>query len=157
MDSAHLTQAALASAVGITQSAVSDYFRGGMPSGEMLIKIALVLGVSAEYLLGADSAAGLSQLFANPQLVADITSRLGERGSIARVAEESAAGAAFRVKISGPTPEEIRVCSAIVDIINAFQESQAAELRNMQRRAEELTGKRYRDMVRIAMAAKKPS
>lgn len=48
-----LTQAELAERVGVTQHAIAQYEAGRrQPQGEILVRIALVLGVSSAYLMG---------------------------------------------------------------------------------------------------------
>lgn len=46
------TQARLAETVGCDQGAISNYKKGRIPTGEMLVKIARALGTTAEALLG---------------------------------------------------------------------------------------------------------
>jgi transcriptional regulator with XRE-family HTH domain len=47
-----ITQQDLASAGGCTQSAISLYLKGRIPSGEVLVKLARALGTTAEALCG---------------------------------------------------------------------------------------------------------
>ena len=49
-----ITQQELASAGGCTQSAVSLYLKGRIPSGDVLVKLARALGTTAEALCGLD-------------------------------------------------------------------------------------------------------
>lgn len=54
MEKQAMTQSQLAAASGCTQSAVSDYLRGRIPSGEILVSLARALGTTAESLLGLE-------------------------------------------------------------------------------------------------------
>ena len=53
MNSRRMNQTQLAEAAGCTQPAISDYLKGRIPSGEILVAIARVLGTTAEELLSA--------------------------------------------------------------------------------------------------------
>lgn len=47
-----MTQAQLAAEAGCAQPAISEYLKGRVPSGDILVAIARALGTSAESLLG---------------------------------------------------------------------------------------------------------
>ena len=55
MDSQAFTQAQLASAARISQPAVSEYLKGRIPSGDVLVEIAKALGTTAEALLSGET------------------------------------------------------------------------------------------------------
>lgn len=52
MEKRDMTQQQLAAAAGCTQSAISLYLKGRIPSGDVLVRIARTLGTSAESLCG---------------------------------------------------------------------------------------------------------
>lgn len=71
MDRQALTQAALAAIAGCDQSAISDYTKGRIPSGEKLVQIAKALGTTAESLLGVEPLSTAESAWKSRAIVAE--------------------------------------------------------------------------------------
>jgi transcriptional regulator with XRE-family HTH domain len=75
-----ITQAQMARALGISQPVVSDYERGALRlHGELILKVAEILGVSADELLGRDGQQKKSRAQGKVQQVFEEVSRLPRR------------------------------------------------------------------------------
>lgn len=75
-----ITQAQMATLLGVSQPVVSDYERGALRlHGELILKVAEILGVSADELLGRDSQTKKARTPGKVQKVFEEVSRLPRR------------------------------------------------------------------------------